>query len=367
MFRPRVKYEHLPVRLGDDRVQIGGWIHGVGSVIPDPDGWVWELLTLLDGSRTLNQVAADLGRRFPSRPVRDVAGAIADLAGAGYLEDAAAVEPSELSARQRERYSRGQALWRWMDLTPRATQWHAQLALRQARITVVGVGGVGCTAALVLAVSGVGALHLVEPDVVELSNLNRQVLYTEDDVGRPKADAAAERLRSHNREVTVTSERLTVDGPGVLARLAVGCDVLLMAADRPADIWSWTNRVCLDTSTAWVHGGYHGPRVNVGIFQPGVGPCYECARSAAAELLAAEPPTTPLPRPAARASHAATAVSAGMAGVLAAHAVMRLVTGAPGFPVNRDYGINLVTLEDTFSLGVAEARADCPACGVRPT
>ncbi|WP_236595081.1 hypothetical protein [Saccharothrix sp. 6-C] len=52
-----------------------------------------------------------------------------------------------------------------------------------------------------------------------------------------------------------------------------------------------------------------------------------------------------------------------MAGNLAAHAVMSLITGAPALPVNREYGINLVTLQDTFALGIQSARPDCPACG----
>ncbi|QQQ80161.1 hypothetical protein IOD16_18290 [Saccharothrix sp. 6-C] len=61
--------------------------------------------------------------------------------------------------------------------------------------------------------------------------------------------------------------------------------------------------------------------------------------------------------------HATNAVTAGMAGNLAAHAVMSLITGAPALPVNREYGINLVTLQDTFALGIQSARPDCPACG----
>ncbi|NUT53574.1 MAG: dinucleotide-utilizing protein [Saccharothrix sp.] len=351
MFRPCVKYEHRPVRLGEDRVQIGGWVHGVGAIIPD-------------GTRTVDQVVAHLVHHIPQLPAVEVGNAIGQLWHAGYLEDAAAAEPSELSAAERERYGRGRALWRWMDLAPRTTTWDAQLALRQARVTVVGVGGVGSTAALALAVSGVGALHLIEPDVVELSNLNRQILYTEQDLGRPKVDAAVRRLRAHNSEVWVTGERLSVDGPGALRRLAAWCDVLLMAADVPQEIRSWTNRACLDTGTAWVHGGYHGPRVNVGIFRPGTGPCYDCARTANLERLAAEPPITQWPAQASTdVVHAANVVTAGMAGSLAAHAVMSLITGAPALPVNREYGVNLVTLQDTFALGVEEPRADCPACG----
>jgi molybdopterin-synthase adenylyltransferase len=364
MHRPRIKYEHLPVRHGDDSVQIGGSLPGIAATIPDPDGTVWTLLTLLDGTRTVDQVVADLVHRHPDEPPDTIRTAIDTLAAAGYLEDADETPPEVLSDAQRERFARGRALWRWMDTAPRTTGWHAQLALRQARVTVVGVGGVGSTAALALVQSGVGRLHLVEPDLVELSNLNRQVLYTEHDLGRPKVDVAIEALRRHNGEVEVTGEETTVDGVGMLRRLAAGCDVLLMAADTPHEIRSWTNRACLDTGTAWVHGGYQGPRAGVGLFVPGNGPCYDCARTAATREQLAAPQPTPWPgTTGTTGTHAVNAVSAGIAGHLAGHAVMSLITGIPRLRTNRQIGYNLITLQHSTFYESVEPEPDCPACG----
>jgi molybdopterin/thiamine biosynthesis adenylyltransferase len=361
--RPTIKPEHLPVRHGDDRVRIGGIVAGIAADIADPDGWVWALLELLDGSRTTDQVVADLVRRHPARTPADVRAAIGDLVRAGYAEDAGAPDPAGLTAAERERYGRSRALFRWMDRTPRRTSWDTQLLLHGARVVVVGVGGVGCTAAQTLVVSGVGHVHCVEPDVVELSNLNRQILFTERDLGRPKVEAAVDRLRAHNGEVRVTGERLHVDGPAVLQRLATGFDVLLLAADQPGDIRSWANRACVATGTAWVHGGYHGPQVSCGLYRPGTGPCHECARVAERERRAGLPPRT-FPAAAGKARHhAANAVSAGIAGQLAAHATLSLLTGAPALRTNCEFGFNLVTLQDSFALGPQSPRADCPVCG----
>ncbi|CCH29491.1 ThiF family adenylyltransferase [Actinosynnema sp. NPDC047251] len=363
MHRPRIKYEHLPVRHGEDLVQIGGSLPGVAAMIPDPDGSVWTLLTLLDGTRMVDQVVADLVHRHPDKAPHTVYTAVDALAAAGYLEDADEPSPEVLSEVQRERFARGRALWRWMDTAPRTTGWHAQLALRQARVTVVGVGGVGSTAALALVQSGVGRVHLVEPDVVELSNLNRQILYTENDLGRAKVDVAVDVLRRHNGEVEVTGEQTTVDGVWTLRRLATGCDVLLMAADTPHEIRSWTNRACLDTGTTWVHGGYHGPRAGVGLFVPGNGPCYDCARTAAAREQLAAPPSTPWPEMSGTTgTHAANAVSAGIAGHLAGHAVMSLITGIPRLRANRQIGYNLITLQHSTFYESSEPEPDCPAC-----
>lgn len=363
MWRPMIKRAHQPVRLGADRIRIGGVIIGIGADIVDPDGWVWALLNCLDGTRTVDQTIAELVHRFPHHAAAEVRSAIEDLRLAGYLEDAAALPPAELSATEQERYSRGHALRGWMDRVPRRSPWDTQMLLRQARVTVVGIGGAGATAALSLVLSGVGQVHCIEPDVVELSNLNRQILFAEADVGRSKLDVALERLRAHNSDITVTGAALTVDGPATLARLAAECDLLVLTADQPREIRSWANSACHASGTAWVHAGYQGPQINVGLYRPGAGPCYDCAYIAARQRRAALPPRTPwapateLPEP----MHAANAVTAGIAGQLAAHAAMSLITGAPAIRTNCEYGLNLVTMHDSV-LGLTAPHPDCATC-----
>jgi len=364
MFRPRIKCEHLPVRHGDDQVQIGGNVPGVAARIVDPDGWVWALLGTLDGTRTVDQVVFELVHRFPGSSHADLRHEVLHdldvLIEAGHVEDAAEPAPVALSAREQERYGRCRALWRWMTRGPRRSSWDAQLLLRQARVVVIGLGGTGNTAALSLALCGVGQLHCVEPDVVELSNLSRQVLFTEQDVGRPKVDAAVQRLQAHNTDITITGEALTITGPDTLMRLAARFDVVVLAADQPREIRSWTNRACHATRTAWVHGGYHGPQVNIGVYRPGTGPCYDCACLADRERGADGYTTNP--RPPRRTPQASNAVSAGISGHLTAHAAMSLITGAPRLPVNREYAFNLLTFDGDVVLALDAPSGDCPTC-----
>ncbi|MGW4116928.1 ThiF family adenylyltransferase [Actinosynnema sp. NPDC004786] len=365
MFRPRIKWEHRPVRLGDGRIRIGS-VRGIEAAVVDPDGWVWALLETLDGTRTMDRVVADLVHAFPDRSEVEVRATISDLIREGYLEDAAEPVPEGLSAAERERYGRGRGLWRWMDRTPRRTSWDVQLLLRQARVVVVGIGGVGSVAAWALVASGVGHVHCVEPDVVELSNLNRQLLFTEHDVGRSKVEAAVQRLRAHNRDVQVTGERLVVDGPTVLRRLAARFDVLLLAADKPAGrIRSWTNSACRETGTVWVHGGYDGPQVSMGLYRPGGGgPCYDCLYAERQAMQAALPPPTewsPGIRSGA-APQAVNAITATIAGSMTAHAVMSLITGVPALRTDCQYGYNLVTLQSGV-IGLSAPSSLCPTCG----
>lgn len=361
---PRVKFEHRPVRLGDSRVRIGGVIPGIAADIADPDGWIWHLLTILDGSRTINQIVTEIIEQFPCRDAYDVRVAIDELVGAGYLEDAGEPAPRNLTQGQQERYSRSRLLFQWMDRGPRETSWDAQLLLRNASVAVIGLGGVGCTAALALTMSGLGRVHCVEPDFVELSNLNRQILYTEDDLGRPKVDVAVHRLGTHNSDVTVTGELLTITDPDSLRGMAAKFDVLLLAADQPGEIRSWTNAACHAAGTAWVHGGYHGPLVTIGLYSAGAGPCYDCGRKAELERRATLPsrsawkPGLTIKQP-----HAANVTTAGIAGHLAAHATIRMITAVPGFRTNCEYGFNLVTLEDSYALGPRSPVQGCPTCG----
>lgn len=364
MRRPRIKPAHRPVRYGEDRIGIGGIISGIFTEVVDRDGWVWTLLTMLDGSLTVDQTVAELISRHPGRSEGEVRGALGDLYRAGYLEDADESVPPGLTAADQERYGRGRALFSWMDRLPRETSWDSQLLLRQARVAVIGVGGAGGNAALALTASGVGHVHCVDPDVVELSNLNRQMLFSERDLGRPKVTAAVDRLRTHNSTVEVTGERRNIDGPCSLLTLAAGFDVLVVTADRPAEILSWANQVCHSTGTAWVHGGYHGPQVAIGLYRPGTGPCYDCASTTERNRLAGLPPRTGWAGNDTTAQmHAANAVSAGIAGLFTAHAAMSLITGVPALRTNCQFGLNLVTLWESFVIEPDSPVPGCPTCG----
>ncbi|WP_328873625.1 ThiF family adenylyltransferase [Streptomyces sp. NBC_00287] len=375
MRRPRIKPEHRAYRTVDGHVRIGSVVHGIGAEVKDPDGWVWTLVEAMDGTRSAADIVAEVSRRHPELrlPAPDIAEAITDLTTAGYVEDAGASPPEELSEHERERYGRGMTLLRWMDLQPRESSWEPQLRLRRARVLLVGVGGTGGAAARDLVASGVGRLHCVEPDVVELSNLNRQTLYGEADLGTPKIDAALRALRALNPHSTVTGERREVRGPLDLRELLTGgsggsgagsaYDVLLLAADRPATIRRWANQVCLELGTSWAEAGYRGPLVSVGVFTPGRGACWECLRSAEIErrdlrLAAGQDEDVASPR---MPWNPVNAVTAGLSGSLLAHAALTLLCGVPRIDPGCRFGLNLMMPGDPV-MQRSDLRPNCPAC-----
>jgi molybdopterin/thiamine biosynthesis adenylyltransferase len=354
--RPRVKPEHRPHRYPDGTVRIGGDIYGLAAEIDDPDGWAWTALSLMDGTRPVEDVVSGLRSAFPGLSAREAESVVTQLIGSGYVEDAIASPPRELSARELDRYSRNHAFFRRIDLTPREHGWEAQLRLRNARVMVLGLGGTGSHAAWALTAAGVGHLHCVDPDVVELSNLSRQVLYGEADIGQAKADLAVRRLREVNSDVTIRGDRVRVGSEEQLAELVSGADVLALCADEPRGhvLRVWANRVCARAGIPWAGGGYSGPLVTVGVYGPG-GPCYECV-SAGEQARRRPGSLADLGGP------GVIATSAGIAGHLVAHAVITQLTGVPPIAPGRIWGINLIAPDQLIDIR-HPARDDCPVCG----
>jgi molybdopterin-synthase adenylyltransferase len=358
---PRVKPEHAPYRKPDGRIHVGGQCFGVAAEIADPTGSVWTLILAMDGSRGSDEIVEHVTQRHPGESPEAVQAAITALIESGYVEDCGAPDPPELSEREKERYDRSRSYLSFVDLAPRSSPWEPQARLRRARVTVAGLGGVGCSAALALAASGVGEIHCVDCDVVELSNLSRQILFTEGDIGRPKTVAGVERLRQLNSDITVSGEQARISGVADVVALAEDCDVLALCADHPAEIQGWTNRACLQTKTPWVDVAYHGALVAGTTYVPGQGPCWQCLHIAQHGDDPPPSPTTgyaygpPL-------GNVVLAPSAGIAGHLAAHAVMALLTDSQQLVPGRIYSVNLLSPDASFAFE-APRLPDCPDCG----
>ena len=148
-----------------------------------------------------------------------------------------------------------------------------QLALGEANIVIVGAGGLGTTSAETLVRMGFGHVRVIDPDVVELSNLHRVRLYGESDVGRPKVEVLAERLTRLIEGPTIEPVREHLDPENVLDLLS-GADVVLDGLDNMGDRYL-VNDACLELDQTWVYGGVVATGGLVAPFHPG-GPCLRC-------------------------------------------------------------------------------------------
>jgi len=152
-----------------------------------------------------------------------------------------------------------------------------QQRLSRARVVIIGAGGLGAPAALYLAAAGVGAIRIAEPDVVSLDNLQRQILYRTQDVGRPKAERAAEALTALDPSLDIEARVLAADDAS-LPGLLDGADLVLDGCDDFATRFA-VNRAALAARIPLVSGAVGRWDGQVGVFAPHLGPdapCYQC-------------------------------------------------------------------------------------------
>jgi len=223
-----------------------------------------------------------------------------------------------------------------------------QQKLARARVLIVGAGGVGGPAALYLAAAGVGTLGLVDADVVSLSNLQRQIQFATADIGRPKVEAAAERLAGINPHVVVQThaEMLTAE---TAPRLIAGYDLVLDGTDDfPARFA--VNAACVAAGIPLVSGALGRWDGQVAVFEGR--PCYQCL----------VPETPPDAETCARVG--VVGALAGVIGAMAALEAIKRITGA-GEPLT-----GRLMLYDGLNATARTVRiaADphCPVCSSQP-
>lgn len=154
-----------------------------------------------------------------------------------------------------------------------------QMQLKQARVLIVGLGGLGCPAAMYLASAGIGRLGLADGDRVDASNLQRQVLYTTSEVGKAKVAVGRRRLAAMNPEVTVVGYNESLSSQNA-QRIIQDYDLVLDCTDNFSARFL-INDVCLQLGKIFIHGSVHRFEGQVAVFGASKGPCYRCLHPAA--------------------------------------------------------------------------------------
>ena len=272
MQRPRIKRTTEPIESPNGDVLLLRPSAGSDIRIEKPDGDERRLLAALDGEHTLEQ----LHEEFGEKAVGDV---ISQLQELEVVEDAA--DDDLLAEGELARFDR--QLRYFSDIgTGDPTPSECQRRLREAKVAVLGVGGLGGSAAWALACCGVGEMWLIDGDRVEVSNLNRQILYTEADIGLLKVEAAAARLRAFNSAMRVTATARRLESEAEIAEFIDGADVVVDAADWPAhDIERWCNAACFKAGIPYITMSHFPPVARVGpLYVPGKTGCYVCQEAA---------------------------------------------------------------------------------------
>ena len=275
----------------------------------------------------------------------DTLSIVPSVAGGAPVADAPARELPTLTHEEVQRYSR--------HLIMPEVGVEGQRRLKAARILCVGAGGLGSPASLYLAAAGVGTLGLVDFDVVDVSNLQRQVLYSTSDVGRPKLTAARERLTGLNPGVKVVTHETPLTSANAL-QIFADYDVIVDGADNFPTRYL-VNDACVITGKPNAYGSIFRFDGQASVFAAKNGPCYRC--------LYPEPPPPGLVPSCAEGG--VLGVLPGIVGTIQAAEAIKLVIGA-GEPL-----IGRLLLFDalgmTFRTMTLRRDPACPVCGDRPT
>ncbi|MDQ3371329.1 MAG: molybdopterin-synthase adenylyltransferase MoeB [Actinomycetota bacterium] len=253
--------------------------------------------------------------------------------------------PRALTAEQRERYSRHM-------LMPEVGL-EGQVKLLDAKVLLLGAGGLGAPAALYLAAAGVGTIGIVDDDDVDLSNLQRQVIHTTAGVGTPKVDSAQEAMNALNPDVNVVKHPVRLDASNIM-EIIEGYDVVVDGADN------FPTRYLLNDATVRlgipvVSASILGFDGQLSVFKPFDGPCYRC-------LYPVPPPAELAPSCGA---NGVLGVLPGTMGLLQATEVIKLVVGA-GEPL-----IGRLLLYEALGATFTELKVrrdpECPVCSRDPS
>jgi sulfur-carrier protein adenylyltransferase/sulfurtransferase len=325
---------HLPGAVHIPRGYLESRIEGI---VPNRDAHV--ILYCASGNRSA-YAARTLKEDLGYTNVSSMTGGITLWKDRGYEVQV----PRTLTAEQRERYSRHTLIGE--------IGAEGQQKLLDAKVLLLGAGGLGSPTALYLAAAGVGTLGIVDDDVVDLSNLQRQVIHTTDRVGVPKVDSAEETIKALNPDVNVVKYPVRIDASNIV-EIIEGYDVIVDGVDN------FPTRYLLNDATVRlkipvVSASILGFDGQLSVFKPYDGPCYRC--------LFREPPPAEL-APSCGAN-GVLGVLPGTMGLLQATEVIKLILeiGEPA--------IGRLLLYDALGATLTEVKVhrdpECPICSRPP-
>jgi bacteriocin biosynthesis cyclodehydratase domain-containing protein len=321
-------------------------------VVRSPDALDRLLLrALARGAASPAELAADAGA--PRAAIEDK---LAALLRAGVAIEESA-DAAGLAGEDRERFARQLPY-----LAETGDAIAAQRRLRESKVVVLGCGGLGTWALAALASAGIGRVVLVDHDTVELSNLNRQVLYTAGDLGARKVERAAAWVRRFDPAIDVEAVARRVEGTDDLAPLLEGAGALVHAADSPPyELERWVNAACIAARVPFVTAGQMPPLLRVGpAYIPGRTACFACHERA---LRRASPLYDQVVAMRRRGHGEATTLgpASGVVGTLLALELMHLLSGArTPSTAGRALLVDMRTLDARWE--PVERDPGCPAC-----
>lgn len=241
--------------------------------IDDENGDINYLFSLLCGNYTWRQLLDKFKEKYPDKAdkAEEYLNTINELRLIEYISPQQLI--SEYSA---ERWSRNIEFFNSV-LPLDKNKYAPQKKLQDSHVVVLGCGGLGSHLILELAALGVGNLTLVDCDNIELSNLNRQILYTERDIGSKKVLTAKRNIENFNTQIKVSAIEKRIESCSTIESIIAGHDLVICVADKPRNsMIKWLNAACCHLKIPFINGGLDIRRAVFYSVIPGVSGCTEC-------------------------------------------------------------------------------------------
>ena len=266
--KPAIKQLYKPVIEYNNMLIIG--LDNGSLEIEDEEGVFKNLLTLMDGTRTIQDLSNEV-----QTDIVELNEFINELDSYGLLEDMDEGEQELLNEAKGERYKTNVNYFANFS-TLHTNKYAYQKSLRKSSVCVLGLGGSNMAVGSLVGM-GISKLVGLDYDKVEISNLNRQFLYSQDDIGMHKTVAIKKRITNLNPEVEIEVHNLKVENSSCLSKVIKDVDIVLNTIDQPSLLSNrWVNFACVKHNKPFLQGGVANRRILWQKFLPNSSACYDC-------------------------------------------------------------------------------------------
>jgi molybdopterin/thiamine biosynthesis adenylyltransferase len=244
--------------------------------IDDPDGVITSIITNMDGINTLDDIISQVLSDKPFTTQEQLNDIVSDMNDALLIEDFCLSSQGILSEYDAIRWSRNIDFFGSFCRLEN-NKFSYQKKLQDTKVALLGIGGLGTHIIYDLVALGVKNIIAVDCDKVELSNLNRQILYSETDIGKNKVLAAQERIDQFYKANEVEFVEMKISSAEDIRKVIRGRNIVICVADKPRmRIQGWLNEACVKEKIPYIHGGLDVKRAMFCTVIPGISGCTEC-------------------------------------------------------------------------------------------
>lgn len=268
--RPRIKAIYPLYKLNKNEFRIGAQL-GITAELGDPDGYLWELASRLDG-RKVEDVIKEMVEIFPELSEEDVLEGISILDNEEFLEETLNGHESTIQ----ERYIANVNYFSRYTGTD-GNRYDYQKKINETTILLLGLGGGGSNILTLLSGLGPKKIIIVDYDNVEESNLGRQLLYKESDIGLPKCEVVAKAISEMNSHIIIEAHNKKIETTEDVLQFTEGVDLVICAIDEPPfEAQRTVNQAVIKANIPCVFGAHQVSRGRVFTVIPGKTGCFDC-------------------------------------------------------------------------------------------